>query len=409
MTALASLQDGSWLTGERLRFIPRMLLAVMLIAIAAWIALSDGLIDPNGKPLGTDFSNVYAAGELVLKGAPGAPYDPLLQHEAEKQVFGGRDVPFYGWHYPPQFLMVAALLALLPYGWALLAWMALTLPACIAAMRAIAPYSQTALLTLAFPAVFINLGHGQNGFLTAALLGGALVMLDRRPVLAGILIGLMAYKPQFGILIPLVLIVSGRWMAFASAALTVLTSCIATLFLFGPNVWEAFVTSTGFTRDVVLESGGTGWEKIQSIFSALRMWGAGVETAYAGQGLLALVIAASLVWLWRSNAAYPLKAAALATGSLLVTPYVLDYDMVVLGVAIAFLASHGVQTGFRNWEVSLLAAAWVVPLVARSLGGALYLPLGLASMLLLYVLTLHRALSENETTTSHRRQSLAKA
>ena len=388
---LATLRSGDWLTGDRLTAYPRMLLGVIVIATLAWIGLSDGLIDPNGKPLGTDFSNVYAAGELTLKGEPEAAYDPVRQHAAEQEVFGGRAVPFYGWHYPPLFLFAAAALALLPYGWALFAWMALTLPLYVAVMRAIVPRRETLVIALAFPAVFVNLGHGQNGFLTAALLGGALLLLDRRPILAGILIGLLAYKPQFGVLIPLVLAASGRWPAFAAAAATVVAAAAATYAAFGIESWIAFGESTGFTRQVVLEAGGTGWEKIQSIFSAARMWGAGVETAYVAQFAVGALIAASLVWLWRSAAAFPLKAAALAAGSLLATPYVLDYDMVALAISIAFLAAHGLRQGFRDYEISLLAAAWIAPLIARSIAGAIYLPLGFAVMAALYVVILRRA------------------
>lgn len=394
---LATLRSGDWLTYERLSTYPRMLLGVIVIALALWIGLSDGLIDPNGKPLGTDFSNVYAAGELTLKGEPEAAYDPARQLAAEREVFGGRDVPFYGWHYPPLFLFAAAALATLPYGWALFAWMALTLPAFIAAMRAILPRAETPMLSLAFPAVFINLGHGQNGFLTAALLGGALVLLDRRPLLAGILIGLLAYKPQFGVLIPLVLLATGRWQAFAAAGVTVIAASAATLGVFGMESWAAFIESTGFTRSVVLEAGGTGWHKIQSIFSAARMWGGSVETAYAAQFGMGALIAASLVWLWRSPAAFPLKAAALAAGSLLATPYVLDYDLVVLALPIAFLAGHGLSNGFRDYEISGLAAAWVVPLIARSVAGAIYLPLGLIALISIYVLIMRRAVSDLST------------
>ena len=405
---LATLRSGDWLTDERLSTYPRMLLGIIVIALVVWIGLSDGLIDPKGKPLGTDFSNVYAAGELTLKGEPEAAYDPARQHAAEREVFGGRDVPFYGWHYPPLFLFAAAALATLPYGWALFAWMALTLPAFIAVIRAILPRAETLMLTLAFPAVFINLGHGQNGFLTAALLGGALVLLDRRPLLAGILIGLLAYKPQFGVLIPLVLIVTGRWQVFAAAAATVIAVSAATLAVFGAESWVAFADSTGFTRSVVLEAGGTGWHKIQSIFSATRMWGGSVETAYAAQFGMGILVAASLVWLWRSPAAFPLKAAALAAGSLLATPYVLDYDLVVLALPIAFLAGHGLSRGFHDYEISGLAAAWVAPLIARSVAGAIYLPLGLIALTVVYVLIMRRALSDLSTS-SPRSSHLAEA
>jgi len=147
---------------------------------------------------------------------------------------------------------------------------------------------------------------------------------------------------------------------------------------------------------VVLEQGGTGWEKIQSVFSAARMWGATVPAAYAVQFALGLGLAASLAWLWRSDAAFELKAAALATGSLLATPYVLDYDLVVLAVAIACLARHGLARGFRDFEISLLAAVWMVPLVSRGIAGATGIPLGLVVLSTLYVFTLRRAVLDRE-------------
>jgi Glycosyltransferase family 87 len=384
-------KSGAWLTRERLRGYARILLAVPMVASLIWIALADGLIDSNGKPIGTDFSNVWAAGTLVLDGEAAAPYDPMRQHAAEKQAFGGREVPFYGWHYPPLFLIVAAGLALLPYGWALVAWMALTLPAYLVVMRAIVPRPETVLVALAFPAVYVNLGHGQNGFLTAALLGGGLLLLDRRPIIAGVLIGLLAYKPQFGMLIPLVLVTTARWRVIAAATATVLVAGAATLVMFGPQVWHAFADSTAFTRVVVLEAGDTGWEKIQSLFSAVRMWGGSVTTAYAAQGTLTLVVAASLVWLWRSSAADELKAAALPCACLMSTPYVLDYDLVVLALSIAFFIRYGLARGFRDYEISVLALAFAAPLVTRALAGATGVPLGLIAVLLLYAFTLRRA------------------
>src|SRR5580704_14796499 len=238
------IKSGAWLTPARLHGYTLILLAASLTIVVIWIALADGLIDRNGKPIGTDFSNVWAAGKLVLDGEQAAPYDPARQHEAEKKTFGGREVPFYGWHYPPLFLMVAAGLALLPYGWALLAWMALTLPAYLVVIRSIVPRPETLLVAAAFPAVLVNLGHGQNGFLTAALLGGGLLLLDKRPTLAGVLIGLLAYKPQFGLLIPLVLVATARWRVIAAATATVLAAGALTSVLLGPAVWVAFAHST---------------------------------------------------------------------------------------------------------------------------------------------------------------------
>lgn len=388
------LRTGSWLTPGRIRNYALLVLAISLAGLIGLLATSNHLIDRNGKPIGTDFSNVYAAGVLTLSGKAPDAYDPQLQHAAEIAVFEGRDVPFFGWHYPPFFLMVAALLALMPYALALACWLAVSLPAFMVAVYAIVPRRETWLATAAFPAVFVNIGHGQNAFFTAALLGGFLTLLDRRPVLAGVLLGLLSYKPQFGLLIPLVLLVTGRWTTILSATATLAALIAASTLLFGMSVWHAFAESATFTRTVVLEAGGTGWEKIQSLFSAVRMWGGSIDAAYAAQGALALALAASIVWLWRSQAAFELKAAALAVASLLATPYVLDYDMVVLGIAIAFLVRHGLTRGFHPYELSLLALAWAVPFLTRSIAGLSGIPLGLIVMLALYAMTLRRAASD---------------
>ena len=385
------LRSGAWLTSARAQGYSLLLLGICIVAISGWIALSDGLIDRNSKPIGTDFSNVYAAGSLTWQGRPADAYVPALQHAAEKAVFGGREVPFYGWLYPPFFFVVAVLVAALPYGWGLAIWLAASFTAYLAVMRAILPRPETLLIAAAFPAVFVNIGHGQNGFLTAALLGGALHWLDRRPWLAGVLIGCLAYKPQFGVLIPVALLAGGRWSAIGAAAVTVAALVAVSLATLGGGVWHAFADSMNFAQGVVLEQGGIGWEKIQSVFSAALMLGAGVQLAYAAQITLALMLAACLAWLWRSDAAFELKASALASASLLATPYLLDYDLVMLAVAIAYLARHGLRRGFEPWEISLLAAAWLVPLLSRGIAGVSGIPIGFPVLLLTFVCTLRRA------------------
>jgi hypothetical protein len=388
------LRSGEWLTAARARAYSLIVLGLSIVAFAGWIALSDRLVDRNGQPIGTDFSNVYAAGRLIWQGRAAEAYEPTLQHAAEQAVFDGREVPFYGWHYPPFFFAIAFLVAAFPYAWGLAIWLAASLAGYLAAMRAILPRPETLLISSAFPAVFVNIGHGQNGFLTAALLGGALQLIGRRPWLAGILIGCLAYKPQFGVLIPIALVAGGRWRSIGAAAATVAALLALSFVTLGGDIWHAFAESMNFTQTVVLEQGGTGWQKIQSAFSAARMWGAGVHTAYAVQITLALLLAATIAWLWQSDAAFELKASALATGSLLATPYVLDYDLVVLAVAIAFFARHGLSRGFRDYEVSLLAAAWIVPLLSRSVASVSGIPLGLIVLLAFYAFTLRRAVRD---------------
>ena len=395
--SLVALRDGSWLNASRARLWAIAVLIASAAGIVYLLATSDGLNDFQGRPLGTDFSNTYVAGRYILDGRPEAPFDPQLQFERARQIFGAQ-TPMYGWHYPPFFHFVAAPLALLPYLAAFAVWQGVTLILYLLAMRAIAAGGSreqgtaadgTWLLALAFPAVFVNLGHGQNGFLTAALIGFALLWLDRRPIVAGILFGLLAYKPQYGLLIPLVLAATGRWRTVFAAAATVTLLILAVTLAFGIETWRAFFASAGFSREV-LEHGGR-WHMIQSVYSWVRLWGGSVALAYAVQGIVTLAVAAALVWLWRSGAAFALKAAALCIGVLLATPYSIDYDMMLLAPAIVFLAVHGRQHGFAPYAISALAGVWAVPLAARSVAQATFIPIGVIAMLALFTLVLHWA------------------
>jgi hypothetical protein len=216
-------------------------------------------------------------------------------------------------------------------------------------------------------------------------------VLDRRPILAGILFGLLAYKPQFGLMIPLVLIASGRWRCFAAAGVTVMLIAVATTFAFGTGVWDAFLASTRFTRIVVLEQGDTGWHKIQSVFSWVRMWGGSIPLAYGLQAAVTVAVGATLVRLWRSQAPFALHAAALCIAAILATPYSLDYDMMLLAPAIAYIAADICARGAGPWAKTTLAFLWLVPLVARSVAQVTFVPLGVWAMLAVFMLVLRRA------------------
>ena len=395
--ALTMLRSGDWLTRERIRLVAGALLVASTIGFLFLVVTAHDGIDRQGRPLGTDFSNVYAAGTYVLDGNPDAPFDPPQQYAREQAIFGAA-TPFYGWHYPPYFLFVAGALAKMPYGLALVVWQASTLALYLFAIWAIVVGSTRAagrgdwlLLAVAFPAVLINIGHGQNGFLTAALLAGTLVCLDRRPLIAGILFGLLVYKPQFGLMIPIALLAGGHWRSFAAAAATAVVLTLVTTFAFGPQVWHAFLLSTQFSRTVVLEQGNTGWEKIQSLFSWARMWGAPISLAYTFQGVLTVALGIATIRLWRSAAAPALKAASLCLAAILATPYTLDYDMMVLGPAIAFFAVDGLDRGFRSWEKTALAALWLIPIAARSVAQVTLIPIGVIAMLCMFFVIIRRA------------------
>jgi len=193
-------------------------LGYLAALITAWLG-GHFLLDGDGQPIANDFVNVWAAGRLALDGNPAAAYDWTL-HKAAEVGAVGHDFPnYYGWHYPPPFLFVAAALATLPYLVAALVWLIVTLAAYAATLGGILGNRAGALLALGFPAAIWNVTAGQNGFLTATLIGGTLGLLERHPALAGLCLGLLSYKPQFGLLFPIVLIADRRWLTIVGRRL----------------------------------------------------------------------------------------------------------------------------------------------------------------------------------------------
>ena len=339
---------------------------------------------------------------MALEGHAGAIYDMAAHYAREQQIFGV-GIPYYGFLYPPIFLLLATPLALLPYPLALAVWQITSLALYLAVIAAILqrPRRDNGVIArlwlpvaAAFPAVFINLGHGQNGFLTAGLLGAALLSLPQRPILSGILFGLLAYKPQFGLLIPVALLAAGQWRAMIAAGLTVIALIGAATFAFGTDVWWAFAASTEAARKVLLEQGDVGFEKLQSVFAAIRMWGGGVPLAYWAQGAASVAAIGGVAWMWRTSADRDLKAALLMIATLLASPHALDYDLTISGPAIAFFVASSWSNGFRDFDISLLAAAWITPLFARGIAGATGIPLGLIAIVALYALTMRHAMRD---------------
>jgi glycosyl transferase family 87 len=385
-------RDAPWLTRRRLAVYPKLFFSVYIVSAAVWLLRSKGLIDPAGHPIGADFIDPWSASWLTLHRAPSAVYDIARLWTVERSAVADSAVGFAGFHYPPVYLLIILPLALLPYAWSLLVWTVATFAAYLAVMWKIDPERDSLWLAIAFPGALVNLTNGQNGFLTLGLLGAALLTLERRPIVAGVMFGLMSYKPQYGLLVPIFLIATGRWRAIAAASVTVVVLAVLSFAMFGAQTWHAFFSSIAFTRQVVLEQGGSGFEKLQSAFAAARLWGFSVATAYAFQAAVSLAAAIVVIWIWRATANFDLHASALAIGVLLMTPYMMDYDLVILALPIAWIALEGRRSGFLAWEKSLLAFCWLLPLFARSLAGHAMIPIAPLAMLLLLADVARRAL-----------------
>jgi hypothetical protein len=386
-----ALRNGSWLTRQRVIAIAAMVGTASLLSLIWLFGFGHGTLDPFGRPLGTDFSQVYAAGKMVLAGNAADVWTWPKHFAVQQQIQHSTTVDLYGWHYPPPFLLVAAPLALLGYIPALLVWQAVTLGAFAWLMWRIVPRWETILLVLAAPVTLVCVTHGHNGFLTAFLLGGGLLLLERKPLIGGLLLGCLIYKPQLGLIIPPLLLVTRNWRAILGACISAAVLTAVTLLLWGWPVWQAFIDSLPLTRHVVLEQGRTGWYKIMSAFSAIRMWGGSIAFAYAVQSCVTALAMASVVFLSLRNNVR-LRNAAVAAAVILSTPYVLDYDFVVLGLGIAWLWLDGEETGFLPGDRVFLALAWAAMLPARQIAHFTEFPLGLLTAAIMLALPVRRSI-----------------
>jgi arabinofuranan 3-O-arabinosyltransferase len=370
------------------RAIPSALLIVCAVLAAlntAFFPLYYGhgwIYEPGGLGSPTDFVNVWSAGRLVLDGHAAWAYDWDIQKKVQVAVLGQSYPGNFAWHYPPPFLFIAALLAKLPYAVAFAGWAALSFVPYLVAMRAIVARPFGLLLAAAFPVVLTNTLVGQNGFLTASLIGGMLVLLPTRPILSGICLGLLSYKPQYGVLFPLMLIAAGQWKTFASAAVTTVLLAAVSWFAFGTESWKAFVHWMPMFSQAFLVEGRAPWGKMQSIFALVRYFDGSESMAWTFQWIMIGAVVLVLVPLWRSSVRYELKAAALAVGALLTTPYLFLYDVMVLAVAVGFLVRIGLAEGFRRYELPVFGITAVL-LIAYSFIGA---PTGFGATLLIATL-----------------------
>ncbi len=386
-----ALSTGTWLTRERCIRIAVVCGLVSLSLVAYMLATSSGTLDWQGRPIGTDFSQVWTAGRMVLDGRAADVWNWNAHRAVQEALHGPNLAEWYGWHYPPPFLLIATALATLPYLPALFAWQAATLIPFAWLIRRFTRRPEAWLFVLAAPVTLICVLHGHNGFLTALLLGGGLMLLERRPFLAGLLLGCLVYKPQFALVLPLLLLALWNWRAMAGAAVSSLALIGITLVIWGWPVWQAFLDSLPLTQSIVIEQGRTGWEKIMSPFSAVRSWGGSIGLAYAVQGLFTLMSIGAALWLART-ARPDIRNAAVTAVVIISTPYVLDYDLVVLLAGIAFLWRDAERHGWLDGEKSALALVWLAPLFARNIAAVTLFPLGLLSALLVLGLAVRRQL-----------------
>lgn len=380
-------RSGSLLNQKNIGIGSGVLLAIEIAFFLFIVAGTHGLIVPLAQPTSTDFVSFYAAGSLADAGTPELAYDRAAHYAAEQRA-AEPEITYNFFYYPPVFLLLCAALARLPYLVAFVVFEAAT-PAfyLLVARRILGERGWAALLPLlAFPPVLWTIGLGQNALLTAGLFGAATLLVDRRPWLAGLLFGALCYKPHFGLLVPVALAAGGRWRAFAAAFAAAAGLALLSLALFGWETWHAFLTAAVASK-TVYESGRIAFGGFITPFGAAMVRGAAPALAGTLQAAATLTAAILVALVWRRNLPLPIRAASLASATLVAVPLALFYDLVLAGVAAAWLLRGEGRYRLPEWGKLALAGLYLLSLNPRGIATAWHVPVGSSIALALAALT----------------------
>lgn len=319
----------------------------------------------------SDFTCFYVVGRSLSGHSAAQLYNWPTLAPLVGPVTGHGGAHYLPWLYPPSLLLLFQPLAALPMAVAHLVWSLGTLALFAGVLGAIAG-PVAALAALACPLTLSEAIMGQTGFLNASLLGGALLLADRRPGIAGMLAGLLACKPQLALLLPLMLLATRKWRALLAAGLTVLATMAASAWLYGVDSWTTFALSLSANSDALANGQLVPWWALESLYGLLRRLGSSHGLATTAQGSLALAAAGAVVLLCLRPASLEIRAACVAIGTALASPYLLLWDLALLGVAMAFLGRLMRQGPCPRWQVAAFFALGLAPMVPL----AFHVPVG---------------------------------
>lgn len=323
--------------------------------------VTDGGGTGDGFVAGHDFVAFYSASRAVFDGNAALVYDKNFMKAAQHSLVGDTTVGYLAFMYPPTYLLLVSPLALVPYFPALALWQLIPLLFLLLMMgRRIDIPPVSLLLAITAPAVAQVLFAGQNGLLFAALLAGGLLLQDRKPLLAGILLGVATAKPQLAILLLPALIFGRQWIVLLGAAGTLVAMIVVSAVFFGLETWSAYTAIPEQARDW-LAAGLLPWPRMPTLYAAVRLAGLGDQAASLMQAATGLAVLATVAWVWWRGTSIELRAAVLLAGAPLTTPFLYDYDLPFMLPALAIFIAHASKTGWRVWEKPLLLAVWLQP------------------------------------------------
>jgi len=330
----------------------------------------DGSIGPRYNAPGTDWMVFYAAARAFFDGNLPLIFDGHRFTAHQNQMFAAwlsGQLPFHPWLYPPHFLLLALPFGLIPFSASYALFMCITGAALVATIWLYAPPDYRRWLQLGSlllcPAASITVIAGQNAFLTAALLVGGFGLLPRRPILAGVLLGVATFKPTLWLMVPVALIAARQWRVLASAAAVASVLALASLAVFGVEMWrqwlEMALSPPADFYSNWLESGRS-WGL--SVYTCAWVLGASHGVATLVQAAATLGAAAGVYVAFRGALAPDRQLAVLLAAAILAGPHVSSYDTLLLAIAASLLFCRALEEGAPLYEITLMLSVWLLPL-----------------------------------------------
>ncbi|MGI6436364.1 MAG: glycosyltransferase family 87 protein [Syntrophomonadaceae bacterium] len=340
----------------------------VVIAVRDFMIAQQGL-SGAGLSTGVDFAIMYAASKLCLIGQSYNVYDIAVHHEMLEMVLGYSKQQLLAWFYPPIFLLIVYPLALIPYDLSIILWFILTLSLLGYAIWKITANKTMVAIALGFPGIFMNLLWGQNAFFYTFLLGTGFAVLESSPLITGMLFGMLWFKPQFAI-IPYIALVGGRyWKALLWSICFSCLYVLASLVVFGPGVWTAYLEGINLAGQTILGD----WVNVNAIqptvYSGVRLVTSSHGLSMAVQGTVSIIIVLINLVIWsKSIGDFTMRYCISVLSIFLFAPYVMQYDLAMLAIPLVCYAWNANTNGWLKGEFPVLVLLWLFAIAMLAVG-----------------------------------------
>lgn len=372
---------ASLVTRERFLYYCGIVAFISLVGFAAHIFTGKGLLDHFGKVLGTDFIAFYTGGTFFVNGTLENAYHYLPNGTFPEQlsfqvsIVGESLQEHHPFVSPPFAALIFAPLSSFEYLTAYICWMTLCLVLLATSIYLLQKEyiclsdTSTVKVFLGCFLFFPTIGWLIYGQVTPLILfiytTTFLALRKKRDFLAGLCLGLLAFKPQLAFPLSLVLIVKGRWHAIAGGATSV-SLWITVGLIYSPEAMMAYLDFSPKLFDLLRSDAYPTWG-IHSIFgfSTLLLYNTNPSFSEFIYISLTCLIILFLLRIWRHQEWQPatrcwdLSIAASFSWGLIISPHLFTYDLMLLLLPFSIVWVHqkimpsAIKTQILGWTTIL--------------------------------------------------------